>query len=159
VLVYSLTRKNSALRGGVNLLECSYADSVHNPVRASVLFLVHLSPPIDGATVKKGGKSLIVKQGNSPIDRQRWKQLLVGKGTVDFPSTLILVDDRGRWRGELDHVLKVKPPKPEKSKPGKVKPTPRLGSSKPKPIASTSKSTTNSKGTAIGNTAQKKGKQ
>ena len=128
-LDHTLDSRTSHLRAGVNVLECSYADSVHAPVRAQVLFLAHVSAVGDDATAEADGDKLAVKAGYRPIDLHRWRvydgdgrarlkgklkpgervelthlEFAKRKGTPPQPPdcapTLTVVDHLRRYRGE-----------------------------------------------------------
>jgi hypothetical protein len=106
-LEHTLTARNSSLRPGVNVLECSYADSVHAPVRATVLFLAHASPPTDGVTARFDGATFTIRRGRLPAVVDRWRLHETRPGAGDCAPTLTLVDDRGRRRAERQ----LEPPK------------------------------------------------
>ena len=128
-LTHTLDRRNSPLRPGANVLECAYADSVHKPVRARVLFLVHFSGARDEAVAEPDGDTLAVRAGRLPVDLGGWRLYNGGrsarmKGSLkpgerlslseltfglrdgessrdDCPPRLTLVDELRRWRGEI----------------------------------------------------------
>jgi hypothetical protein len=128
-LTHTLDRRNSPLRPGVNVLECAYADSVHKPVRARVLFLVHFSGVIDEAAAEPDGEAITVRAGRLPVELGGWRiyhgdrraglkgslkpgeQLSLSESTVglrdgasareDCPPRLTVVDELRRWRGEV----------------------------------------------------------
>ncbi len=130
-LTHTLDRRNSPLRPGANVLECAYADSVHDPVRASVLFLAHFSAVGDEAAAEPDGHTLAVRAGRLPVDLGGWRMYNGGgrarlKGSLkpgerlslteltfvpgrgdgaklpgDCPPRLTLVDELRRWRGEV----------------------------------------------------------
>lgn len=94
-----LNRNNSSLRPGVNVVECSYADSVHPPVRVTVLFLSHATPPGDDARTSFERDGFAIKPGRVPIAIERWREYRFA-GKKDCPETLTLVDHCGRMRAE-----------------------------------------------------------
>jgi hypothetical protein len=130
-LTHTLDRRNSPLRPGANVLECAYADSVHDPVRASVLFLAHFSAVGDEAAAEPDGHTLAVRAGRLPVDLGGWRMYNAGgrarlKGSLkpgerlslteltfvpgrgdgaklpgDCPPRLTLIDELRRWRGEV----------------------------------------------------------
>jgi hypothetical protein len=130
-LTHTLDRRSSPLRPGANVLECAYADSVHEPVRASVLFLVHASALSDEAAAEPDGDTLAVRAGRLPVDLRGWRMYDGGgrtplKGSLkpgerlsltdltfvpgigngprpprDCAPRLTLVDELRRWRGEV----------------------------------------------------------
>ncbi len=55
------------------MLECAYADSVHEPVRARVLFLAHFSGVSDEAVAEPDGETLAVRAGRLPVDLGGWR--------------------------------------------------------------------------------------
>jgi hypothetical protein len=130
-LTRTLDRRNSPLRPGVNVLECAYADSVHEPVRARVLFLAHFSAVGDEAVAERDGETLAVRAGRLPVDLRGWRMYNGGgraplKGSLkpgerlsltelkfvpvrgdgvssrgECPPRLTVVDQLRRWRGEV----------------------------------------------------------
>lgn len=125
-LTYTLDRRNSPLRPGANVLECAYADSVHRPVRASVLFLAHFAPVGDEAVAERDGQTIAVRAGRLPVDLGGWRVYDGGrsarlKGSLkpgerlslsdltlapgvpdgDCPPRVTVVDQLRRWRGEV----------------------------------------------------------
>lgn len=127
-LTYTLDRRNAPLRAGANVLECAYADSVHTPVRARVLFLAEFSAAGDEAIAEHDGHTLAVRAGRLPVDLSGWRvyngkrraplkerlkpgervsfpDLMPGlrDGESDCPPRVTLVDQWRRWRGEVIH--------------------------------------------------------
>ena len=128
-LTHTLDRRNSPLRPGANVLECAYADSVHKPVRARVLFLAHFSGVSDEAVAEPDGDTVAVRAGRLPVDLGGWRiyhsgrraglkgslkpgewlslsELTVGlrdgvSARDDCPPRLTVVDELRRWRGEV----------------------------------------------------------
>jgi hypothetical protein len=128
-LTYTLDRRNSPLRSGANVLECAYADSVHKPVRARVLFLVHFSSASDEVVAEPDGETLAVRGGRLPVELGGWRvynggrsarvrgslkpgeRLSLSETTFglrdgdsavnDCPPRLTVVDELRRWRGEV----------------------------------------------------------
>ena len=125
-LTYTLDRRNSPLRPGANVLECAYADSVHKPVRARVLFLAHFSAVADEAIAERDGETLAVRAGRLPVNLDGWRvydgsrgarlkgslkpgerlslsdlTLAPGVPDDDCPPRLTVVDQLRRWRAEV----------------------------------------------------------
>jgi hypothetical protein len=125
-LTYTLDKRNSPLRAGVNVLECAYADSVHEPVRARVLFLAHFSVVGDEAVAERDGDTLAVRAGRLPVDLDGWRvydggrrarltgslkpgerlslsglTLAQGVPDGDCPPRVTVVDQLRRWRAEV----------------------------------------------------------
>lgn len=128
-LTQTLDRRNSPLRPGANVLECAYADSMHKPVRARVLFLVHFSGVSDEAVAEPDGETVAVRAGRLPVELGGWwvynggrraglkgslkpgERLSLSGLTVglrdgvssrnDCPPRLTVVDELRRWRGEV----------------------------------------------------------
>jgi hypothetical protein len=125
-MTHTLDRRNSPLRPGANMLECAYADSVHDPVRASVLFLAHFSAVGDEAVAERDGDTLAVRAGRLPVDLDGWRvydggrrahltgslkpgeqlslsglRLAPGVPDGDCPPRVTVVDQLRRWRGEV----------------------------------------------------------
>jgi hypothetical protein len=125
-LTYTLDKRNSPLRAGVNVLECAYADSVHDPVRARVLFLAHFSAVGDEAVAERNGDTLAVRAGRLPVDLDGWRvydggrrarltgslkpgerlslsglTLAQGVPDGDCPPRVTVVDQLRRWRAEV----------------------------------------------------------
>ncbi len=125
-LTYTLDRRNSPLRPGANVLECAYADSVHKPVRARVLFLAHFSAVADEAIAERDGQTLAVRAGRLPVNLDGWRvydgsrgarlkgslkpgerlslselTLAPGVHDDDCPPRVTVVDQLRRWRAEV----------------------------------------------------------
>lgn len=92
---YTLTSANSALRTGLNALECSYVDGAHAAVRASVTFLVDLAATTaDGVEADADGTRIVVRPGRVPLRLEGWRIVDADGAVAPLTGTVAVGTDR-----------------------------------------------------------------
>jgi hypothetical protein len=92
-VAYNLTAVNSALRTGLNSIECSFVDGFHPPARAVVLFLVYPETGTDGIEVDMVDGRLGVRPGLIPLNLTGWR-MVDGVGRTTSLDGLVLPGTR-----------------------------------------------------------------